>query len=324
MSVGLVGSGSPEPDRPTALERAPALLVGLELEGGWTIDGDSTPALAWRSLGTSASPLTRTTDAGSITDFSGPNAIPMLTSRAWVRWSRGRLMYAGRVSRGPFMAWAQSPQGRAVVTETAARVRFALFSRARVAQRRLWRALSAAARDERVVAVIQREIDAYFERVGELAYGDGLPRTSIELHRLVVVPCVMINGAASRSIATRLGAQPVISSLEGGDELRDFFFLGLIQEIEAAIARAQPSPKRPPPAGETWISVGLNREFVWRVPFQGPAWAGHHYVFELTRQPIRRSTRKAVAEKIRNFEASLPSLSRLERSEILRRAASAA
>ncbi len=232
-------------------------------------------------------------------------------------------MYAGRISRGPFIAWAQSPEGRAAVASAAARVRFALFGRERVAQRRLWRGLCAATRDERVVTVIQREIDAYFERVGELAYGDGLPRAAIELHRLVVVPCVMTHSAAYRSIAKKLGTLPAISSLEGGEDLRDFLFLGLIQEIDAAIARVQPSPKRPVPGGETWISVGLNREFVWRVPPQGPAWSGHHYVFELTRQPITRATRKAVVEKIRSFEASLPSLSRLERGEILRRATAA-
>jgi hypothetical protein len=233
-------------------------------------------------------------------------------------------MYAGRVSHRPFMAWTQSPQGQSVVTETAARVRFAPFGRAWVARRRLWRALLAAARDERVVLAIQREIDAYFERAGELAYSDGLPVASIELHRLVVVPCVMINGEAHRSMAARLSSVSTISSLEGGDELREFFFLGLIQEIETAIAAAQPSPKTSLQAGKTWTTVGLNRDLVWHVPFQGPAWAGHHYILELTRQPITRATRKVVAEKIRSFEASLPSLSHIERSAILRRAARAA
>ena len=172
--------------------------------------------------------------------------------------------------------------------------------------------------------VIQRELDAYLERIGELAYGDGLPLASVDLHRLVVVPRVLINGAAYQSIATGLGDLPAIASLEGGDELRDFLFLGLIQEIEAGIARRQPSPKHPLPAGKTWTSVGVNSGFVWHIPFQGPAWPGHHYVFEVTRQPITRAMRTAAAEKIQNFEASLPSLSHLERSAILRRAAPAA
>jgi hypothetical protein len=268
--------------------------------------------------------LSRTNDGITITNSSGSIAIPMFTSSPWVRWSGKRLMYSGRISRGPFMEWAQSRQGRAVVTAAAARVRFAFFGRARVAQRCLWRALSSAARDERVVAFIQREIDAYFERLGELAYGDGLPRANIDLHRLVVVPRVLVNGAAYRSLATKLCSLPAIRSLEGGEELRDFLFLGLIQEIEAAISRVQPSPKHPLAAGETWTCVGVNLEFAWHVPFQGPAWAGHHYVFELTRQPITRATRKALAEKIPGFEGSLPSLSRMERSDILRRATTAA
>ena len=143
-------------------------------------------------------------------------------------------------------------QGRAVVTETAARLRFAPFGRMWVAQRRLWRSLVAAVRDERVALVIRRELDAYLERIGSWRTGDGLPIASIELHRLVVVPRVMINGAAYQSIATGLGDLPAISSLEGGAELRDFLFLGLIQEIEAAIARRQPSPERPLPAGRAW------------------------------------------------------------------------
>lgn len=222
------------------------------------------------------------------------------------------------------MAWSQTPEGRGVVSAAASRVRFALFSRNRVAHRCLWRALAAAARDERVAALIQREVDAYFERLGDLAYRNSLPRAAVELHRLVVVPCVMVNAAAYQSIARTLSAEPAIASLEGGDELREFLFLQLIRQIEAAIAWTQPSPKRPLPAGKTWTSVGLNHGLVWRVPFRSPPWPGHHYVFELTRQPITHATRKAMVEKIRGFEAALPSLSNLELSEILRRAANAA
>jgi hypothetical protein len=75
-------------------------------------------------------------------------------------------------------------------------------------------------------------------------------------------------------------------------------------------------------AGHDWISIGVNTNFVWRVPFDAPAWAGHHYVLELTRDPITRTLRKAVAQRISDYEASLPSLSKVERVEILRRATS--
>jgi hypothetical protein len=54
--------------------------------------------------------------------------------------------------------------------------------------------------------------------------------------------------------------------------------------------------------------------------FDEPAWNGHHYVIELTRDPITRAVRKAIAARIERFEASLPALPRAERNEILRRA----
>ena len=69
------------------------------------------------------------------------------------------------------------------------------------------------------------------------------------------------------------------------------------------------------------MSVGLNPQFVWRVPlFKDPPWDGHHYVLELTRDPITRAVRKKVDATVERFDAWLPSLSRLDRNEILRRA----
>jgi hypothetical protein len=237
---------------------------------------------------------------------------------AWVGCSRRRLTYTGRLTRTPFLTWTESPEGQVVVAAAAARIRFALFGKARAARRRVWSALATAARDEDVIGVIQREVDMYLGRMSDLALGAGLPCAAIELHRLVVVPSVLVNGAAYRSLAKHLGAQPAVASLEA--PLRAFFVARLIEEIDAAVARAQPSLKSPLPAGSAWICVGLNRAFLWHIPFQGRPWAGHHYVLELTRQSITRTTRKAVAEKIRSFEASLPLLSRLERNEILRNA----
>jgi hypothetical protein len=208
------------------------------------------------------------------------------------------------------------------VAAVAGQIRFSLLGKERAARRRLWRGLAGAARDERIVAVLQAEVDAYLGRLGQLAYADGLPRSGVNLHRLVVVPRVLLNSAAYGSIQANLGAHRAIASLEGGDALRDFFFLRLIREIHMAIVQAEPSPKRPLAAGDDWISVGVNTSFVWRVPFNAPSWAGHHYVLELTRDPITRALRKAVAERISDYEASLPSLSKVERGEVLRRATS--
>jgi hypothetical protein len=237
----------------------------------------------------------------------------------WVRCSGGRLIYS-KITRAPFMAWTDTPRGQALVRSVAQHIRFSLLGKERAARGILWRELAAAIRNEQIVTLIRTEVDAYLGRLDELAYADGLPRTGVNLHRLVVVPRVLLNSAAYRSIDTNLSAQPALASLEGGDSLREFFYRRLIAEMHAAAARAEPSPKNPLAAGHDWISVGLNSEFVWRVPFNAPAWAGHHYVLELTREPITRAVRKTVTERIHAFEQSLTSLSRIERNDILRRA----
>ena len=78
-----------------------------------------------------------------------------------------------------------------------------------------------------------------------------------------------------------------------GNALRDFFVLTFIRDLDTAIASATPSPKRPLAAGNEWISVGLDGAFAWRVPLLNePPWDGHHYVLELTRDPLTREAAK--------------------------------
>jgi len=239
----------------------------------------------------------------------------------WVRCSRGRLVYTGRITRAPFAAWSQTGEGRAVVEQVAARIRFSLLGKTRAAARRLWQQLAAALRDPAVAAAIEREVQAYLQRLGQLAFADGLPRCGVELRRLIVVPNVLLNGAACTAFAQRLNRQPAWASLEGGDALRDFFVTTLISELTTAVERARPAPRGPLAADAEWTTVGVNTAFVWRVPvFQAPPWNGHHYVLELPRDSITRAVQKAAAARIDSFEASLPRLSRVERSEILRRA----
>ena len=240
--------------------------------------------------------------------------------KPWVRYRRGRARYTGGISRAPFAAWLETSEGRRALDAAVARTRFNFWAEAR-ATRRLWRELAGAARDPRVIVVIQSELDSYLGRLQEFAYADGLPRLSVDLHRIVVVPRVLINGATYSAIARRLRSERSFASLEGGDALRDFFLTTLIDHLDAAIADATPSPKRPLAAGKDWISVGLESGFVWRLPvLNEPPWTGHHYVLELTRDPITRAVRKKVVATVQKIEASLPSLSRVERSEILRRA----
>jgi hypothetical protein len=238
---------------------------------------------------------------------------------AWVQYRRGRAWYTGRITRAPLVAWLASPEGQATLDEAASHMRFAFLARAR-AKRGLWRRLAAAARDSNVIITTQSELDRYLGRLQQFAYAEGLPRVSVDLHRLVVVPRVLINGAAYGAIAKRLRSVPAFAALDG-EALRDFFVVTLIHHLGAAIAAETPSPKRPLAVGTGWFSVGREGAFVWRLPLLNePPWDGHHYVLELTRAPITRAVRKAVDAAVERIEASLPSLSRTERNEILRRA----
>jgi hypothetical protein len=120
-----------------------------------------------------------------------------------------------------------------------------------------------------------------------------------------------------------LQVQPVFAVAETGSPLRDWFILTVIGALEAAMIAARPSPWRPLPVGEGWITVGINERFTWRPPFEGFAWLGHYYVLELRPIAITRAVRKATRNAIAEFEESLASLSEPHRAEILRKATQA-
>ena len=98
---------------------------------------------------------------------------------AWVRCSRGQLVYAGRITRAPFAAWTKTRDGRTAVDLAASSIRFSLLGRTRAAARRLWRQLAAMARDRKMANAIELEVQAYVQRLGELSFADGLPRAGV-------------------------------------------------------------------------------------------------------------------------------------------------
>jgi hypothetical protein len=175
---------------------------------------------------------------------------------------------------------------------------------------------------EAVVVAVQRELDAYLPSVDTLAYARDLPRVGVDLHRLVVVPRLFVNAEARRRIDAALIALRVFAALDGGESLRGWFARTVVDAIVAAVKGAGPSPQRPLPASRDWIIVGVNEQFEWGIPIEGPGWPGHYYVLELTRTPITRAVRNAAGKAIGRLETSLPSLSRVQRNEILRQAGS--
>lgn len=237
-----------------------------------------------------------------------------------VRSSRGRLIYTGRFSRESFALWTASPDGCAALDRLAAQTRFALFGRKRAADRRLWREINDAARAGAVAAAIQRELDAYLLRLDPLVYADALPAVTVDLRRLIVVPRVMVCGEAYRRMHTELYAQPAFAGLSGGKSIRRWFVLTVLESLFASVVRARPSIRHPLPAGDEWVVVGVNERYEWQKPLNDLAWPGHYIVLELRRTPMTRSIRHAVNDAIEKMEAMLPSLSSLDRTQLLKRA----
>ena len=235
-----------------------------------------------------------------------------------VQNSRGRLIYTGRVARSTFNDWAQSTDGRALLEQIGSELRFAFFGRVRAARGRLWRHVQRAIRGERLATVLQREVDATLARLDPIVFAHDLPRVSVDLRRLVVVPRFFVNAEAYRGISAALRAEPITTPADVS--LSEWLTLTIIDAIEAAVVRERPSVPRPLRAAGGWMIVGVNQQFDWRVPFQGPAWPGHYYVLEQTAQPISRAVRKAVERAIADLEQALPSLPRNRRGEIIRQA----
>jgi hypothetical protein len=236
-----------------------------------------------------------------------------------VQYSRGRLIYTGRVARSTFDAWAQSTDGRALLEQIGSELRFAFFGRFRTARGRLWRQVQRPIRSARLASALQPEIDATLERLDPIVFAHDLPRVSVDLRRLVVVPRFFVNGEAYRGISTALRAEPALTT-PADVSLSEWLILTIIDAIEAAVVRERPSVPRPLRAAGGWMIVGVNQQFDWRVPFQGPAWPGHYYLLEQTAQPISRAVRKAVEHAIADLEQALPSLPRNRRGEIIRQA----
>ena len=237
-----------------------------------------------------------------------------------VRSSYGRLEYTGRIARDPFAVWAESPEGLSAIDRVAAHVGFAFFGKTYSAQQQIWRQLTRTARTESVAAAVQREVDAALDRLDTFVFADALPGCTVDLRRLIVVPRLFVNGEAYRYIQHAFELQPAVRGLKGGEALRRWFVTTVVDSFTAAVLAMRPSPRHPLPVGDEWTIVGIDEEFEWHVPFNGPAWPGHYFLLEMTRRPFTRAVRKQTDEAVAQLQKTLPGLSRADRAEILRRA----
>jgi hypothetical protein len=238
---------------------------------------------------------------------------------SWFRVNGGRLEYRGRITREAYTAWAATKDGVEAVSRAARGARFSLLGRSRSARRRIWRALDAASRTEPLASAMAAEAVRYMQLLATLAYADALPRAHVALHRLVLVPRAMSVGRAHAGVVERLAQVSTVRELDAA--VRTFFLDQLVIEMDAALRRASPSPRRPIEAPDGWACVGNRVGMVWvdRV-LAGPDGSGHLFMYEFPRGPQRRRDRKALELAIEQLSVSVSSLSRAQRASLVRAA----
>jgi len=237
---------------------------------------------------------------------------------AWFRVASGRLRYRGRLSREPFSAWMNTPEGVETLDARAKDDRLYLFRRSR-ARRRIWRELDLASRGEFLRKAIEAEIDHFETIVVDASHAPGLPKRTVALHRLVMVPRSLVAARARTSLRRRLFDSEPLAALDS--RVRDFLCDHLVRELDAAIGASRPSVSRPVLARAGWGCVGRDTEYRWVDPmFSGEGWGGHLLMFEFPADGLSRKRRKEVEQAGRELQDSVANISHLQRDAIIRTA----
>lgn len=235
---------------------------------------------------------------------------------SWFDVADGRLRFRGRITRQPILEWVASTDGVKAVDAAARAIRFSLFGRTRAARRRIGRALWEAMNAPALRDTVAAECDRYVAAWTELAYAPALPRLTIALHRLVVVPRALIIGRSSPGACTRVAAS--FETPPATEPFKTFLGRWILGQMEVAIRRAEPSPRRPLHARESWACVAMDRKLVWIDPqWTGADWRGHALLFEIPVGGLQRRDRHKLEEAIRELQQSVSLLSRLERDGVV-------
>ena len=237
---------------------------------------------------------------------------------SWYKVSDGRLCYRGRVTKGPFSAWTATPEGQAAVEAEAKKIRFSLMGRSRAAKRRLWRELESVVVEQWLQKALQAEPDHYLSVWAALAYAPSLPRLQVNLRRLVAVPRTMIAARALSGLTARLLSQPAFAALDA--PLRSFLCGEVISQMDAALRRAKPSPRRPAWSKAAWACVALDDRFAWVDPlWSGPEWQGHVLLYEME-NAIPRRERRELEAAVERLQDSIAGMSFVHRDATVRSA----
>jgi hypothetical protein len=126
-------------------------------------------------------------------------------------------------------------------------------------------------------------------------------------------------GRAHAGVIERLAESPALQEVD--EAVRSFFLDQMVVEMDAALRKAAPSPRRPVQAQDAWACVGECAEVVWvdRI-LAGPDAGGHVFMYEFPRAGLKRRERKALETAIAQLAASVSSLSRPQRADLVRSA----
>jgi len=234
---------------------------------------------------------------------------------AWFKVSSSRLQYRGRLSREPFSAWARTVDGEARIDERARRDRLWVFASQR-ARRRMWREIELMSRAESFGKTLQWEAGQFEKTVVDASHAPGLPRRTIALHRLVIVPRTLVAGRMRTALRRRVINSDAFAELD--PTLRDFFSEQLVAELDAAVGSHRPTVSRPVLTHEEWGCVGYHTDYEWVDPFfAGQGWGGHFLMFEFPIQGLARKARKELEQAVQEIQRSLANLSRNQRHAIV-------
>ena len=239
---------------------------------------------------------------------------------SWYKVRDGRVLFTGTLTRDPYAAWVATADGARAVDAVAQGIGFRLLGRKRAARSRVWRELVAAAGSEDGRRALQAAADLYARTISSLAYAPALPRTTVELRRLVLVPRALVAGRGRTAVTDRLLQCGAFAERPLAE--RDFLFETALTQIDAAIRTARPTVQKPVRAADEWVCIGADTRFAWVDQYwSGPGWSGHWLVYELPRTPLSRATRKALDRAVAQLNEGLSTLSRERRQALVHLAA---
>jgi hypothetical protein len=239
----------------------------------------------------------------------------------WYKVTDGRVVYSGSLTREPYTAWTATREGTNAIDAVAKTIGFRLFGRVRAARKQVWRELAAAAKSEDGKAALQAAADLYLHAITTLAYAQGLPRATVGLRRLVLVPRALVAGRARAALSTRLTQYSAFAERPAPE--RDFLFETALSQIDNAIRAARPSVQRPVRAPDNWVCIGADTRFAWVDQYwSGAGWSGHWFAYEHPREALSRADRKTLERAVEQLQASLGTLSRERRHALVQLAAS--